>query len=300
MDEVSRLRLIGWPVGLAAGAGLFAVLWLLTGERAVPALQAIVVVGWVRAEIAGVGLPAPPHTGPLVTRPAFRRRALAVLLLGAGMGTLLTSALAGAVSVDDARGWIRDLGPWGPLLLVVVVAAAMLFSPIPNIPFFVAAGLAWGTPLGTLYSVLGQVLGATCAFWVSRKLGRKHLPRLVGAGAAQHIDRVSAHLGPQVVFWARMLPVISFDLASYAAGLTAMRYVPFVVAAGLGAIIPTAAVAHFGQALGGSLRGILVSLGIVALATIIPAAIWAVRNWSTLPRLAELPALIRGAFFPPA
>lgn len=300
MNEVSRLRLLGWPVGLAAGAGLFLVLWLLTGERAVPALQALVLAGWVRAEFAGVGLPAPPHTGPLVARPAFRRRALAVLLLGVGMGTLLTSALAGAVSVDDARGWIRDLGPWGPLLLVVVVAAAMLFSPIPNIPFFVAAGLAWGTPLGTLYSVVGQVIGATCAFWVSRKLGRKHLPRLVGARAAQQIDRVSVHLGPQVVFWARMLPVISFDLASYAAGLTAMRYVPFVVAAGLGAIIPTAAVAYFGQALGGSLQGVIVSLGIVALATVVPAAIWAVRNWSTLPRLAELPALIRSAFFPPA
>lgn len=296
---VVRLRALSWPIGIAAGAAIYATLWALTGERIVPGLQAFVLTGLVQAELAEFRTDRPAETGPLVTRPAFQRRALGLLLLSAGTMFLLTSALAEQVGVQDARDWIRDLGPWGPLLLIVVLASAMLFSPIPNVPFFIAAGLAWGTPLGTLYSVLGQVLGATCAFWVSRKLGRKHLPRLVGERAASQVDRLSKRLGPQVIFWARMIPVVSFDLASYAAGLTAMRYLPFVIAAALGSIIPTAVVAHFGESLDGSLEGLLVSIVLVVAAVVLPTTIWAIRNRSTLPRMSEWPDAVRKALAPP-
>ena len=141
--------------------------------------------------------------------------------------------------------------------------------------------------MGTAYSVIGQIIGASCAFWISRSLGRRHLARIVGETPAAQIDRLSKHLGTKVVFWARMIPFISFDLTSYAAGLTAMRYGPFILAAAFGSVIPTAVVVHFGEALDESWSARLLSGGLVLAAILIPTGIWALRNRSTLPRRGE-------------
>lgn len=283
-----RLRRAGLPIAAIAAGGLYLALLAGTGERILPAVLAFVLFGWVRAELDVLGtIEEGEGRGPLIGRPAFRRRATAVMFMGLGTMLLLGGLLAEHVSVDDAREWIRDLGAWGPILLIAVLAAAMVFSPIPNVPLFIAAGLVWGTPLGTVYSVIGQIIGASSAFWISRALGRRHLARIVGEIPAARIDRLSKHLGTRVVFWLRMIPFISFDLTSYAAGLTAMRYGPFILAAALGSVIPTAVVVHFGEALDGSWGARFLSGGLVLAAILIPTGIWALRNRSTMPRRGE-------------
>lgn len=126
---------------------------------------------------------------------------------------------------------------------------AIVMSPIPSAPITLAAGMAYGHLWGTLYIVIGAELGALIAFTIGRLVGYEVLHRWFG-------DRLNLGLlGSQnsvmlIVFVGRLLPFISFDILSYAAGLTPLTFWRFA-AATLAGIIPISfLLAHFGGELG--------------------------------------------------
>jgi len=223
----------------------------------------------------------PPGT-PLLRHPVVRRRVIGIVAMGGAAALITLELMIGDVRAEDVREWIDGLGIWGPILLIAVLAAAMVFAPIPNPPFMIAAGIAWGTFLGVVYSIIGQLIGSMIIFAISRRFGRQFIPKLVGQDAAARIDQVAQDMGPQLVFWWRMMPV-SFDFAAYAAGLTNMSFRLFVLLVFLGSIIPTSVVVGFGDSFDSSwtARGISVALIIVSVS--VPATIFYLRNRSWLP-----------------
>ena len=56
---------------------------------------------------------------------------------------------------------------------------------------------------------------------------------------------------------ARLIPLISFDVVSYAAGLTSMRLTPFLVATGIGQLPATVVYSLLGQNIGEGPRAAL-------------------------------------------
>ena len=77
--------------------------------------------------------------------------------------------------------------------------------------------------------------------------------------------RLATQMGPQLVFWWRMMP-ISFDFAAYAAGLTTIGFRKFVVLVALGSIVPTTVVVSFGDSWGKSWEALAVTGGLIVLA----------------------------------
>src|SRR5262249_40860435 len=66
---------------------------------------------------------------------------------------------------------VRELGPWGPVVLgAVYIPAAVLL--IPGSLLTLGAGFAFGVVKGTLAVSLGSTLGAAAAFLVGRTLAR--------------------------------------------------------------------------------------------------------------------------------
>lgn len=225
--------------------------------------------------------PVPPGTPPF-RNPAVRRRLLSLLALMGASGYILLSLMTGDVATEDIREWVDGLGIWGPLLLIAILATAMVLAPIPNPPFMIAAGIVWGTVLGVVYAVIGQLVGSAIIFWISRKAGRRFIPRLVGHDAAEKIDRMAQDMGPQLVFFWRLMP-ISFDFAAYAAGLTNMSFLKFIVLVALGSIVPTTVVVGFGDSFDSSWTARLVTLGLIAIAVTIPSIIFYMKYRNQLP-----------------
>jgi uncharacterized membrane protein YdjX (TVP38/TMEM64 family) len=160
------------------------------------------------------------------------------------------------------KEWVDGFGVWGPIIFIAVMAASVLFAPIPNVPIFVAAGLAWGPVVGTLYSMAGLVLGSALAFQTARWLGRRHLGRLVGAKLAARLDHLADTMGGRVIFWSRMLPAVNFDWISFVAGMTSIRFMPFIIYSALGMLIPTALVVAAGDGLARDPRITLALVGV--------------------------------------
>ncbi len=203
-----------------------------------------------------------------------------VFVIAAGFLTLVTAyvALAAVYGLSfefDAgpfKDWVAERGALGPVVFIAVMALAVLFAPIPNTPVFLAAGLAWGWLLGSVYSLAGMMIGSVLAFYVARWLGRRHLPRLIGAKAAQRLDSAVEDMGGRVIFWARMLPATNFDWLSFLAGMTAMRFWTFFVFSFLGMIVPTVLSVAAGDGLAKDTRVTLLLVGLWVVGIVASAA----------------------------
>jgi len=184
-----------------------------------------------------------------------------VLIVG---GYFLAARIFGfslELDAEPFRNWVEGFGVFGPIIFIAVMAASVLFAPIPNVPVFAAAGLAWGPVLGTVYSMIGLLIGSSMAFFMARKLGRRWLPRLIGKRNAERMDGLADSMGGRVLFLARMLPVINFDWLSFFAGVTSISYRTFFVASALGMIVPTTAAVVAGDGLGRDLRITAAAIG---------------------------------------
>jgi len=207
------------------------------------------------------------------------------------LGVLVLCALAAVYWLLHATGTLTTitdksalqeiivrLGAWGPLIIILLMMLAILISPIPSAPIALAAGAAYGHGWGTLYVLLGAEAGALAAFGVARLVGQDTVHRWFG-------DRLSVGLfGSQnalmaIVFVSRALPFMSFDLVSYAAGLTVLSTWRFAIATLAGVAPISFLLAHFGSEMAtGETRRILLSVLALGGLTLIPVIAELVRE----------------------
>jgi uncharacterized membrane protein YdjX (TVP38/TMEM64 family) len=189
-----------------------------------------------------------------------------------------TGVLATILDGAALRQRIVALGAAGPLAVIALMVLAIMVSPIPSAPIALAAGAAYGHGWGTLYVLLGAEFGALAAFILARLLGRATLQRWFG-------DRLPVGwLGSQnalmaLVFASRLLPFISFDVVSYAAGLTALAWWRFAVATLAGIAPASFLLAHFGgEMASGAEDKIMYSVLALGLITLVPVAVHFLRR----------------------
>lgn len=189
--------------------------------------------------------PGPDDTGRSWRWRAFLV-ALAVGFLGIVYLALRTSGLTDTLADNEAlRQSVERLGWLGPLAVVGLMTLAIVMSPIPSAPIALAAGAAYGHTWGTLYVLIGAEAGALIAFLLARLLGYEFVRRRFG-------ERLSlGAFGSQgalmgIVFATRLMPFLSFDMVSYAAGLTPLTTWRFAVATLAGILPASFVLAHIG------------------------------------------------------
>ncbi len=67
-----------------------------------------------------------------------------------------------------------------------------------------------------------------------KNLGRDVAEKLTSKTGLEQIDTFFERYGKNTILICRLLPFVSFDIVSYAAGLTSMSFVSFFVATGIG------------------------------------------------------------------
>jgi uncharacterized membrane protein YdjX (TVP38/TMEM64 family) len=188
-----------------------------------------------------------------------------------GFGHVLELMWAGDLA--GVRDYLRGFGVWAPLVSVALMQVQAVIAPLPSFPLMYANGLLFGTIGGGLLSWASILLSAVLCFGLARFFGRPLVTRVISAAALGRADQVLARFGPFALFVARLIPLTSFDLLSYAAGLTPMRLGPFCLATGLGmapAIFLSAAAGEIGvRSPWAFLGGILAIAGLAGLAALL-------------------------------
>ena len=214
------------------------------------------------------------------TNSAIPKTALAIVV-GLGIAALFVGPLSEQVKNLNGKAiseWVNAAGVLGPILIIALMTIAIVATPIPSAPIALAAGAAYGHTLGTIYIVIGAELGAMIAFGLARFLGREVLARWVGDNFA------TGWLGSQnlltfTVFASRLMPFVSFDIVSYAAGLSRLHFWRFALATLAGIIPASFVLAHFGnEAVSGEPgRAAWAAIGLGGL-TLAPLVILALRD----------------------
>jgi len=149
---------------------------------------------------------------------------------------------------DHIQEILAQVGSLAPVLYIIIMALAVIISPIPSVPLDAAAGAFFGPLLGTIYSAFGALLGAVASFLIARFLGRGFMERFL-RGHINFCTQCSDRLLARVVFLSRLLPIVSFDIVSYGAGLTKMSLKVFIIATFLGMLPLTFIYNYFGSTL---------------------------------------------------
>lgn len=174
------------------------------------------------------------------------------------------------VDVELVRGYILGFGIWAPIVSFFLMVFQSVAAPLPAfIITFANAGL-FGWVYGAILSWSSAMAGAALCFFIARYLGRDTVEKLTSVKALKDIDDFFKHYGKYAVLIARLLPFVSFDIVSYAAGLTSMGFWPFFVATGIGQLPATIVYSYVGGMLTGSVRTVIFSLlTIFALSTLL-------------------------------
>lgn len=97
-------------------------------------------------------------------------------------------------------------------------------------------------------------------FYIARFLGRDVVERICTKGALASIEEFFEKHGKKCILIARLLPFISFDVVSYAAGLTAMDFWGFFIATGIGQLPACIVYSYVGGMLTGGTRKLFIGL----------------------------------------
>ncbi len=183
-----------------------------------------------------------------------------------------TGVLAFLMDRAAIEARIAEFGTMGPVMVVALMTTAIVISPIPSAPIALAAGAAYGPIWGSLYVVAGAELGAIIAFAIARMAGGEVMRRWFGENLSIGL------LGSQnnlmaIVFASRLLPFISFDLVSYAAGLTPLTWLRFALATLAGIIPASFLLAYFGDEIASG-EGERIAYSVIGLGalTLVPVA----------------------------
>ncbi|MFP4072344.1 MAG: TVP38/TMEM64 family protein [Desulfovibrionales bacterium] len=198
--------------------------------------------------------------------------AVLVFVLGFVLFCQRTGLWSALVQGEDLQGYIAGFGWKGPLVIILLMTGAIVVSPLPSAPIALAAGALYGHTWGTVYVTIGALTGALIAFSLARALGRDAVQRWLG----RHLSMPSASSQNSLmltVFIFRMIPFISFDIVSYAAGLTSITWWRFSIATAAGVIPVSFLLAHFGgEMVGGGTRQTVITVLLLGFLTLLPLA----------------------------
>ncbi|MFU8793370.1 MAG: TVP38/TMEM64 family protein [Acholeplasmataceae bacterium] len=149
---------------------------------------------------------------------------------------------------SDIVSIIQSWGIWAPILSVLLMILQAIIAPIPSFLITGANGIVFGVFWGIIISWIGAMFGAAITYYLARLLGEEFVKKKEkNSNLLKTVSEMSDKKGYKVVFIARLLPFISFDFISYAAGLSTMKPWKFFLATALGMIPGTILYVFFGR-----------------------------------------------------
>lgn len=172
----------------------------------------------------------------------------------------------GMLNLESLKQYILSFGIWAPIISFILMILQSVAAPLPAFLITFANAALFGWVKGALLSWTSAMAGAALCFYIARFLGRDTVEKLTSKFAIDSVDEFFNKYGKHTILIARLLPFMSFDLVSYAAGLTSMSFISFFIATGIGQIPATIIYSYVGDMLTGGAK--LMMMGILTLSAI--------------------------------
>ena len=168
-----------------------------------------------------------------------------------GSGTEMRSRLA---------NFLAKYGVYAATVSFILMVLTSVLAPLPAFAITLTNAAVFGWWQGAILSWSSAMAGAALCFYISRILGRDVAVKFTGEEALKKMDEFFDRHGKKCILIARLLPFISFDIVSYAAGLTSMGFLGFFIATGIGQLPATIVYSYVGGNFSGGWKFLFVGL----------------------------------------
>lgn len=196
------------------------------------------------------------------------------VFIRAGLITLILAVLYYAnttylnLEAEEVQTFLLSFGILGPVIFILLFCIRP-FLLFPSSVLAVAGGLAFGPFIGPLVTYIGSLSGGILSFLFIRKVRRKNT---ASEGAKR--DLIKKRIDENGLFYIvslRIIPVINFDLVSYLAALSTVRFKTYAGATMIGIIPGTIAFNLLGASMAELSAGLIaVTILMFAIALSIP------------------------------
>lgn len=152
------------------------------------------------------------------------------------------------------REFVASYGGYAALISFLLMVFQSVAAPLPAFLLTFANASLFGWWRGAILSWTSAMAGAAVCFVIARVLGRDAAERLTSRTGLRQIDTFFEKYGKNTVLICRLLPFMSFDIVSYAAGLTSMSFGAFFIATGIGQLPATLVYSYVGEMLTGGAK----------------------------------------------
>lgn len=161
---------------------------------------------------------------------------------------------------EVVKNFVASYGPYAMAVSFFMMIFQSIAAPLPAFLITFANAALFGWWQGAILSWSSAMAGAALCFYIARILGRDVVEKLVTKQGLESVDGFFKEYGGKSIMIARLLPFISFDIVSYAAGLTSMSFWSFFVATGIGQLPATIVYSYVGGMLTGGARMLVTGL----------------------------------------
>lgn len=202
------------------------------------------------------------------------QRIFIIVLIGAAFGCyyLIPSVHVGMNKVfhmfatgdfHQVEAFVQSYGRYAMAISFLLMILQSVAAPLPAFLITFANASLFGWWQGAILSWTSAMAGAAVCFWIGRVLGRDAVIKLTSKAGLEQVDRFFDKHGAMSILIARLLPFVSFDIVSYAAGLTSMSFWSFFIATGIGQLPATIVYSYVGGMLTGGSRKLVMGLMIL-------------------------------------
>ncbi|MGL6201998.1 MAG: TVP38/TMEM64 family protein [Lachnospiraceae bacterium] len=156
--------------------------------------------------------------------------------------------------------FVKSYGVYAAAVSFLLMLFQSVAAPLPAFLITFANANLFGWWQGAILSWTSAMAGAALCFYIARVLGRDVVVKLTSKAGLESIDKFFDKHGRQSILIARLLPFMSFDIVSYAAGLTSMSFGSFFIATGIGQLPATIVYSYVGGMLTGGARLLVTGL----------------------------------------
>ena len=162
-----------------------------------------------------------------------------LVLIIAGIPAFLYLRYGGEIFSKDAAyrviEYLRANRNVAAILIICIQIVQVVICFLPGQPIQFAASYMFGVARGFIFSLIGAVIGTVISFYLAKLLGSDAMELFFGEEKVRdYKKKLDSGRGLLLAFLIYLIPGIPKDLVSYAAGVSNMRFRPFLLVATVG------------------------------------------------------------------
>ena len=161
---------------------------------------------------------------------------------------LLRSNLGFLSERESLEEFIKSFGTLAPLAIIILIVLEVIIAPLPGFIPALSAGFIFGTIEGAFYTLIGNIIGTTLAFIISRKLGRPMVIKFINEDRLNKYESMISRR-ESILFALYFFPIFPIDILSFAFGLSEVKFKKFIIIASIGLFFNVLIINFFGDTL---------------------------------------------------